>query len=106
MTTRNSVENLVIGGGLAGSMAAMRLAAANREVLLLEKEREPHHKVCGEFLSAEAIHYLRQAGIEPSISALKPFSAYDSIPARGTLKRAFLSPHCRSPGAFWTNRCS
>jgi flavin-dependent dehydrogenase len=63
--TRASVENLVIGGGLAGSTVAMRLAAAGREVLLIEKEREPHHKVCGEFLSAEAIHYLRQAGIEP-----------------------------------------
>jgi len=65
MTTRDCVENLVIGGGLAGSMVAMRLAAAGREVVLIEKEREPHHKVCGEFLSAEAIHYLRQAGIEP-----------------------------------------
>src|SRR5579859_2992821 len=65
MTTRDFVENLVIGGGLAGSMVAMRLAAAGREVVLIEKEREPHHKVCGEFLSGEAIHYLRQAGIEP-----------------------------------------
>lgn len=65
MTTRNSIENLVIGGGLAGSMVAVRLAAAGREVVLLEKEREAHHKVCGEFLSAEAILYLRQAGLEP-----------------------------------------
>jgi flavin-dependent dehydrogenase len=65
MTTRNSVEHLVIGGGLAGAMAATRLAAAGREVVLLEKEREAHHKVCGEFLSREAIHYLRQAEIEP-----------------------------------------
>ncbi len=67
MTTHESVDNLVIGGGLAGSMVAIRLAAAGREVLLLEKEREPHHKVCGEFLSAEAIHYLRHAGIDPLV---------------------------------------
>lgn len=65
MTTHESVDNLVIGGGLAGSMVAMRLATAGRDVVLLEKEREPHHKVCGEFLSAEAVHYLRNAGIEP-----------------------------------------
>ena len=65
MKTRSSVENLVIGGGLAGSMVALKLAAAGREVVLLEKEREAHHKVCGEFLSTEAIHYLRQARIEP-----------------------------------------
>jgi menaquinone-9 beta-reductase len=65
MTPHESVENLVIGGGLAGSMLAMRIATAGREVALLEKEREAHHKVCGEFLSREAIQYLRQAGTEP-----------------------------------------
>jgi len=57
---RNSIENLVIGGGPAGSMLALRLAGSGREVRLLEKEREPHHKVCGEFLSAEAVEYLRR----------------------------------------------
>jgi flavin-dependent dehydrogenase len=46
-------------------MLAIRLATAGREVVLLEKERSAHHKVCGEFLSREAIEYLRQAGIDP-----------------------------------------
>jgi flavin-dependent dehydrogenase len=46
-------------------MLAMRLAAAGHEVVLLEKERSAHHKVCGEFLSQEAIEYLRQAGVDP-----------------------------------------
>lgn len=58
-------ENLVIGGGLAGAMAGLRLAAAGRDVVLLEKERGAHHKVCGEFLSPEAVGYLRQAGVDP-----------------------------------------
>ncbi len=57
--------HLVVGGGPAGSMAALRLAAAGREVVLLEKERAAHHKVCGEFLSCEAVEYLRAAGVEP-----------------------------------------
>jgi len=57
--------NLVIGGGLAGGMAALRLAVAGRDVVLLEKEARPHHKVCGEFLSPEAVEYLRQAGVDP-----------------------------------------
>jgi flavin-dependent dehydrogenase len=59
------VDNLVIGGGLAGPMVALQLAAAGRAVTLLEKETHPHHKVCGEFLSPEAVHYLCQAGIDP-----------------------------------------
>ncbi len=59
------VDNLVIGGGLAGAMAALRLASAGREVMLVEKERAAHHKVCGEFLSREALRYLEQAGLMP-----------------------------------------
>ncbi len=61
---RTSIQNLIIGGGPAGSMLAIRLASAGREVMLLEKQREPHHKVCGEFLSAEAVTYLRRAGLD------------------------------------------
>jgi flavin-dependent dehydrogenase len=58
------VDHLVIGGGPAGSMAASRLARAGREVVLVEKERGPHHKVCGEFLSQESMEYLEQMGID------------------------------------------
>jgi flavin-dependent dehydrogenase len=60
-----TVDNLVIGGGLAGSMVAIRLATAGRQVTLLEKESSAHHKVCGEFLSPEAVGYLNQIGINP-----------------------------------------
>jgi flavin-dependent dehydrogenase len=61
----STVDCLVIGGGLAGAMVGMRLAEAGRDVLLVEKERSGHHKVCGEFLSPEAVEYLRQAGVDP-----------------------------------------
>ncbi len=65
------VENLILGGGPAGSMAAIRLAAAGHDVLLLEKERSAHHKVCGEFLSPEAVEYLHQAGVDlPALGAV------------------------------------
>jgi flavin-dependent dehydrogenase len=47
-------------------MAGLRLAAAGREVLIVEKEGAAHHKVCGEFLSAEAVTYLEQAGVNPA----------------------------------------
>lgn len=60
-----TIDNLVLGGGLAGSMVAIRLCAAGRPVTLLEKESSAHHKVCGEFLSPEAVTYLHQVGIDP-----------------------------------------
>ena len=55
----------MIGGGLAGSTVGIRLAAEGRAVTLLERERSAHHKVCGEFLSREAVAYLNQLGVDP-----------------------------------------
>ena len=60
-----TIDHLVIGGGPAGSMVAIRLAFAGCDVMLLEKERTAHHKVCGEFLSGEAVEYLNLAGVNP-----------------------------------------
>jgi flavin-dependent dehydrogenase len=59
-------EVVIVGAGLAGSSAAIALARAGREVVLLERETQAQHKVCGEFLSQEAIAYLRTLGVEPS----------------------------------------
>lgn len=57
-------DALVVGGGLAGGALATLLAQAGRSVTLLEREREPHDKVCGEFLSREAILYLEALDID------------------------------------------
>lgn len=59
------IDHVVIGGGLAGSMIALKLIAAGRNVVLLEKQTEAHHKVCGEFLSIEAVQYLQNVGTDP-----------------------------------------
>jgi flavin-dependent dehydrogenase len=60
-----TTDALVVGGGLAGGALATALAAAGRSVVLLEREAGPHDKVCGEFLSREAILYLEALGIDP-----------------------------------------
>ena len=60
-----SSDSLILGGGLAGAMAALHLSRAGRRTLLIEKEKSAHHKVCGEFLSPEAVGYLREAGVDP-----------------------------------------
>jgi len=60
-----SVDFLIAGGGPAGSTAAALLASQGRDVVLVERTLEPHHKVCGEFLSYEALRYLRSLGVDP-----------------------------------------
>jgi flavin-dependent dehydrogenase len=57
-------EIVVIGGGLAGGSVACTLAQAGRPILMIERDPEPRHKVCGEFLSIEAQAYLAHLGID------------------------------------------
>jgi menaquinone-9 beta-reductase len=47
-------EAVVVGAGPSGAAAAAVLAAAGRRPLVLEKDRFPRSKVCGEFLSGSA----------------------------------------------------
>lgn len=48
----------VIGGGPAGTAAAIIAARAGSRVLLLERGRLPRQRVCGEFVSAESLALL------------------------------------------------
>ena len=60
-----TTDGLIVGGGLAGGALAVSLASAGRDVVLLERETGPHDKVCGEFLSREAVLYLNALGVDP-----------------------------------------
>ena len=57
-------EVLILGGGVAGCAASIALARKGRGVTLIEREPTPRHKVCGEFLSGEALEDLHALGID------------------------------------------
>jgi flavin-dependent dehydrogenase len=57
-------EVLVLGGGVAGCAASIALARKGRRVTLIERELAPKHKVCGEFLSGEALEDLHALGVD------------------------------------------
>ena len=54
---------VVIGGGPAGSASAIRLAGVGARVRLYEKSRPPRSKLCGGFISPEAIPQLKDLGV-------------------------------------------
>ena len=57
----------VIGSGISGSCAAIRLANNGARVLVLEAGEFPRHKVCGEFLSPESKGVFARLGVLTNI---------------------------------------
>ena len=62
-TPSADLDAVILGGGPAGSAAAIELALAGRRVVLLERTLHPQHKVCGDFLSGEALSNLESLGL-------------------------------------------
>ncbi|MFZ0663396.1 MAG: FAD-dependent monooxygenase [Acidobacteriaceae bacterium] len=60
-----TLDAIIVGGGPAGAALGTLLARSGRSVEIIEKTSGPHDKVCGEFLSDEAIQYLHNLGIDP-----------------------------------------
>ncbi|HEX8608682.1 MAG TPA: NAD(P)/FAD-dependent oxidoreductase, partial [Pedobacter sp.] len=56
--------------GLAGLTCAIHLRKSGHSVTLIEKNKYPHHKVCGEFVSNEVRSYWTSIGI--NVSTLGP----------------------------------
>lgn len=85
-------DAVVVGAGPAGSAAAAVLAASGRRVLLLEKDRFPRPKVCGEFLSATARPSLERLGILGRVEAAAETIRRGSVHLPGANAVAFALP--------------
>lgn len=67
-------EITVVGGGPAGSTAAIYLAEYGYDVCLVEKKIFPRDVLCGEFLSREVVTHLKELNLFSEFLNLKPNS--------------------------------
>ena len=63
---------LGLAGGPAGAIAAWHLARAGRSPLVIEREAQPIHRMCGEFVSFEAQDAMREIGVDPLALGAQP----------------------------------
>lgn len=54
---------IIVGAGPAGASLAIRLARQNFQVTLIEREKFPRHKLCGEFISPECLAHFKDLGV-------------------------------------------
>jgi menaquinone-9 beta-reductase len=81
------VEVAVIGGGLAGLVAATFLSKRGAEVLLIEKKSFPFHRVCGEYISNEAVGFLSREGLLPNRTDLPQLFNFELSDTLGNTAR-------------------
>ncbi len=74
---------------MAGCAASIALARKGRVVTLIEREPTPRHKVCGEFLSGEALEDLHALGIDVASLGAVPID-YVRLAAAGRAAEAPL----------------
>jgi geranylgeranyl reductase family protein len=68
----------IVGAGPAGSVCAALCAAAGLRTLLLEREKFPREKVCGDCLNPACWQVLRRLGVEQQVRKL-PHGKLDAV---------------------------
>jgi menaquinone-9 beta-reductase len=95
-STTSQLDLAIIGGGPAGSSAAIAAARAGAKVALFEARDFPRHKVCGEFVSAESLDLLagllRDAPRATSVFAGAPIIKTTRLLFRSRVIEVELSP--------------
>jgi flavin-dependent dehydrogenase len=88
---------LIVGGGPAGSAAAIMLGRAGVRAELIEKTSGPHDVVCGGFLGWDALGALECLGVDPWALGARPIdlvrlvSSHRTVEARLPRRAAGLS---------------
>jgi geranylgeranyl reductase family protein len=88
----------VVGGGPAGAAAAITLARAGREVILVDKATFPRDKCCGDGLTAGALRLLEGLGLDPA--HVESWQPVQDVVVRSPSGREVRFPLPRGQGRF------
>jgi geranylgeranyl reductase family protein len=97
-----AVEVAVVGAGPAGVAAALTLARAGRDVVLVDKAQFPRDKFCGDGLTAAALCRYEELGlgIEQIRAQIPSWTAVDRCALRSPSGRWLDLPLPETAGAF------
>ena len=88
----------IVGGGPAGAAAAIRLARAGRDVVLVDKATFPRDKICGDGLTTGALRLLDDLGLDPgSVPSWQPV---EDVVVRSPSGREATFPLPRGQGLY------
>ena len=93
-----SADVVVVGAGPAGAAAAVTLARAGREVVVVDKARFPRDKICGDGLTAGALRLLEDLGLDPG--AVPSWQRVDDVVVRGPSGHEVTFPLPRGQGTY------
>jgi geranylgeranyl reductase family protein len=93
-----AADVVVVGGGPAGTAAAITLARAGREVVLVDKARFPRDKICGDGLTAGALRLLERLGVAPT--DVRSWQRVDDVVVRGPSGHEVTFPLPRGRGTY------
>lgn len=83
---------LIVGGGPAGSAAAITLGRAGAMPVLIERSPGERDVVCGGFLGWDALAALKRLGLDPAQLGARPIRRLRLVAGRRTVERALPHP--------------
>ncbi len=93
-----AVDVVIIGAGPAGTAAAITLARAGRQVVVIDKAIFPRDKICGDGLTTGALRRLEALGLRAdTVSSWQPV---DDVVVHSPSGRAVTFPLPRGQGRF------
>ncbi len=93
-----TTDVVVVGGGPAGTAAAVALARTGREVTLVDRARFPRDKICGDGLTTGALRLLDGLGLDPA--TVPSWHRVDDVVVRGPSGHEVTFPLPRDRGLY------